>query len=228
MKPVLKTACLFLSMIIFSQTALAASSLRVYRVEDGLSEPGLQYTTCYPRITGIKDAEAQNRVNIRLKETAETSAQAARLAARQLTGTGAAVLGSFDYEVKRNENGLLSLLMKDSCQVNGNKGMTRATAMTIETVTGREMKLGDFFLSNVNYQAALDDAVRAQLKSRGLEKKLLQPFKTVGDSRQFYLTKDSLVLFFQQYEYFPYDNGMVEFTVPLSTLSGSLRPEFRL
>ncbi|MDR3551895.1 MAG: RsiV family protein [Clostridia bacterium] len=228
MKTVTRAFCFILPLILSVQTVSAASSLRVYSARRQINEPQLKYTSCWPRVCGIRDESAQNRLNIRLREQAETAEKTAQLAAKRLAGTGADVKGSFDYAVKRNENGMISLTMRDQLLVGGQRGMTRQAAVTVNTVSGRSLTLGDFFGGNVDYTAMLSDRIRGQIKSRGLEGRQIRPFHSMKPDQGFYLTHDSLVVFFQEYEYFPYDCGVVEFAIPLGALNGCLKPEYRL
>lgn len=226
MKPVFKMVCFILPCFLFALNVSAASSLRIYTVQDEINEPNLRYTCAYARVLGIRDAEAQNRINVRLHETAESARLAAQLAAKELSSRSAVVNGSFGFSVPRNEKGFVSIVMKQSCRVDNARGMTRQTAMTFDTVNGRELRLGDLFRDDVNHQAILDEAVRDGIKRRNLSTRLTQPFKTVGETRQFYLTSDSLVLFFQPYELLPYEDGVVEFSIPLHSMDGCLKPAF--
>lgn len=213
-----------LSFLIFAQPAAASSALQVQTVTQAASGPRLRYEGRFPRVDGIRDEENEQKINIILRERAEASQKLAELAARRLEGTGTAVQGSYGFTVARNGDGVLSLVMRDRLSVGGARGMEQQTALTVGTVGGQIYRLKDFFLPNADYRAVLSDAIRNQIASRGLAEKQTRSFNKIQPDEDFYLTKDSLVIFFQQYEYFPYECGITEFPIPLKSLEGIWKP----
>lgn len=228
MKPVAKLACLFLPVIIFCESASAASTLHVYSVRNAVNEPGLKFESCYPRLDGICNQAEQNKLNVRLKETADTAELNARLAAIRLSAAGTGVEGTVSYDVRRNGSGVFSLTMNERLKAGARDSAVRQTAVTVSTVTGRCYRLADLFIPAADYENVLGSAVLSQIKSRAMEGRLTRPFRAVEPDDSFYLTRDSLVIFYRQGDYFPQECGVVEFTIPLAELNGCLKADLKL
>lgn len=225
MKPVAKIAFLLFPVFFLCLPASAASRLYVSGVRRAVSGPQLQFEGCYPRVDGICDAAGQNRLNVRLRETADSAEMNTRLAALRLAGSGQTARGSVGYQVRRNESGVFSVTVTGRFGA-GNETSVRQTAYTVSTVSGRAYRLADFFPAEADYGDRLGNMVKEQIRSRGLERRLSRPFQSVEPDDNFYLTRDSLVLFYRQGDYFPQDCGVVEFVIPLSRLEGFMKADF--
>lgn len=217
-----------LAVMLITEQAAAASALMVQKTTNCLNGPMLNYECSYPRLSGLKNRDTEQKLNVFFKEKAEASAKTAEYASRKLAGTNTQVNGKFDYTVKRNENGILSIVTTERLSVGGERGINSQAAYNIDTVSGNILKLKDFFIDGADYRSVLSESVSTQIKRRGLNVKLLQNFREIKRDEEFYLTGDSIVIFFQQYEYFPYECGIQEFSIPLKALDGMLKPEYRL
>jgi hypothetical protein len=226
MKKIRGVSSLILVTIFFVQAVSAASTLRVQSKSYEINELQLKFTGNYPFVQGLHDEKKQQIINVRFKEKAETTQKTAQYAAKMLAGTNAKVDSSFDYSVKRNENGILSIVMNERISAGSQRGMNVQSAMNIDTVSGKFYKLQDFFNAKADFTATISDQIKIQMKQKGLDKKLLSDFKEIKGDEDFYITNDKIVIFFQQYEYFPYECGITEFEIPLKSLDGILKPEF--
>lgn len=54
----------------------------------------------------------------------------------------------------------------------------------------------------------------------------LRAFTGVRDEQEFYLTADSVVVFYQRAEFTPYSYGFLEFPIPYADIAAILKPEF--
>ncbi|HEX3027145.1 MAG TPA: DUF3298 domain-containing protein [Clostridia bacterium] len=203
----------------------AASSLKVYGFSTEFKEPSLQYSCSYPRITGIDNNQMQQRVNVMIREKAETSVQTAQYISKKLNGA-VKVSGKFHYQLKRNENGILSLVLQDSLFTGNERGIQQQTGVTLNTVNGRIYKLRSLFVEHADYVGVISDEIHRQISQKGLKNQQLESFKKIRNDENFYLTSDSLVVFFDQYQYG--NSDIREFSIPLNSLNGMLKPEFRL
>lgn len=226
MKMFQSAAGILLASVLAVLPVQAASRLSVQKNDGTVNGPGLKYEYSYPRLGGIGNANEEQKLNIMLKEKAIAYGKIAEFTSKSLSGTNAGVNGKFDYTVKRNAKGVLSVVMKNSLSASGKRGMDEQTAVTIDTVDGSVLKLKDFFIDNADYRERLCQAVTEQVKKRGLEPKLLQKIETISPNEDFYVTDNAIVLFFNRYRYFPYECGVQEFSVPLNSLDGILRPEY--
>ncbi|HOL11213.1 MAG TPA: RsiV family protein, partial [Bacillota bacterium] len=53
---------------------------------------------------------------------------------------------------------------------------------------------------------------------------MLTPYEGVGPDQEYYLTPDSLVIYYQPYVYTPGAYGVLEFTIPYTQISGIVCP----
>lgn len=199
----------------------AQGSLRVGRVAEDQKGPNLSFHMAYPRISGMANEEMQRRLNVEFMERAETARARAVYASR-----GAAVTGSADFEVKRNQGGILSLLQKET--IGSGAGAVRTAAgVTLDTVTGRRFLLCDLFDGNADYAATLGGLMKQRTAREGMrpDEGTFGPIRANGS---FYLTADRLVLLFPQGGVSANTAGVKEFAIPLATLDGILKPQFIL
>ena len=215
------------AVLLFVQPVSAASSLIVQNVTREVNGPHLKYKCSYPRLTGIGDDKARHKINAQFRERAETARALAELASRRLDSTQAMVQGEFSYDVKRNGNGILSVAMNEKLSAGSERSIDNRTALTVDTVSGKVLKLGDFFIENADYRSMISSEIKKQISERKLETKLIEPFRQIRFNEEFYLTGDSIAVVFQQYEYFPYECGIQEFKIPLQSLDGILKPDYR-
>lgn len=199
----------------------AQGSLRVDRVAEDQKDPNWSFRMAYPRISGMANEEMQHRLNVEFMERAEAARARAVYASR-----GAAVTGSADFEVKRNQGGILSLVQKET--VGSGAGAVRTAAgVTLDTVTGRRFLLCDLFDGDADYAATLDGLVKQRMAREGTQPGQ-RPFGPVRANGSFYLAADRLVLLFPQGGASSNAAGVKEFAIPLATLDGILKPQFIL
>jgi len=84
--------------------------------------------------------------------------------------------------------------------------------------------------NDADYVSFISDTVRNAIDERVKEGILpdysIAPFKTIKDDQDFYLSNNVVVVYFQQYEYWPYAAGIQEFPVEFSALKDMLKPGF--
>lgn len=88
-------------------------------------------------------------------------------------------------------------------------------AVTANPATGEIYTLRDLF-ADERYISVLSEAVRRGIEDQGIP--LLVEFTGIDPDHEFYLTHDSLVLYYQTYELAPYAWGFPEFAIPLYEL----------
>lgn len=117
------------------------------------------------------------------------------------------------YEVKLNNSKYLSILQSIYTYTGGAHGMTVRYSMTTDKQTGKAIELKDLFRSNdyINYLNKL-----ALNQNKDIH--LFQPVTLTGQEN-FYLTDDSLVIYYQLYEVAPYAAGFIEYKFSYSDLA---------
>ena len=196
----------------------------------------IKITLQFPQIDGLTDKTVQDSINYIFKEAAMAARDEGLKNADEMEKTNESDYGSpnkyetyFDYSLNYNQNGLLSVVFKDYQYTGGAHGSTVQSSYTFNLNTGEEYKLKDLFNSDADYVSFISDTVRKEINERVKEGSLfeeLTPFNTIREDHDFYLSDDGIVIYFQQYEYWPYAAGIQEFTVEYAALKDMLKPGF--
>jgi len=196
----------------------------------------IKITLQFPQIDGLTDKTVQDSINSIFKEAAMAARDEGLKNADEMEKTNESDYGSpnkyetyFDYSLNYNQNGLLSVVFKDYQYTGGAHGSTVQSSYTFNLNTGEEYKLKDLFNSDADYVSFISDTVRKEINERVKDGSLLEeltPFNTIREDHDFYLSNDGIVIYFQQYEYWPYAAGIQEFTVEYAALKEMLKPGF--
>ncbi len=128
------------------------------------------------------------------------------------------------YKTTLNMKGILSLRFEDYFYPEmAAHGVTGVSSVTVDLKTGRVYEFDQLFIKGSNYQAVLDQIIHAQIVAEQIP--LLKPFAGVGPDEDYYLTPDSLVIYYQPYVYTPGAYGVLEFKIPYSQITGVIDPD---
>lgn len=128
-----------------------------------------------------------------------------------------------DYKVPLNEKGLISMLFELYIYENhAAHGMTYFGSITANLETGETYEFSDLFNQKVYYTRILSDIAIKKVKSMGVP--LIAPYKGITENQKFYLTPDSLVLYYKIYEFTPYYFGNFEIKIPYNEILYVLGP----
>jgi len=216
---------------------LAENSICISTMKLSSEDENLKATVQYPQISGLDSTDIQSGINAVLRQAAVSAVNEGMQNAydvmttrMQYSNYDAKAETYFDYRVKYNQNGILSLVLIDYQYAGGAHGGTVQTGLTFDLTTGKELGLSDLMNGDFSYVSYIDKTIRAEIDERTAAGELAEinscEFVTIGDKPDFYLSNDSLVVFFQQYEHFPYAAGIQEFSLPYSTLSEMFKSAF--
>lgn len=122
---------------------------------------------------------------------------------------------SSSYLVTYNQNGVLGLVVESYEYTGGAHGMTYRQGYTFSLKDGKALTLDDLFGKNASYRKQLNLEIAKQFsKNPGYT----GGFKELKKNPDFFLTPDTLHVFFQVYDYLPYAGGFPEFSFPFSKL----------
>lgn len=215
MNPLCGFVCFALIFMFLASPAFAAGTVRVGRITEKESYSSVQSSIAYPNISGISDTKQQNRLNVAFMEMAKTFRTKAEYEAK--SGT---VNANMDYKVMRNQDGVMSLVVKES--INSGRGQdVSQIGVTIDTVTGRRYLISDLFIENADYVDTISDYINSKQRNKSDAS-----FVKVSENADYYLTRDAIVLFFKQGENTNKECAVKEFAIPLKTLKGILKPQF--
>lgn len=224
-KYLISIVLILLFSLLFASSTLAADKIiitknqKIYKKGFGYD---LNFYSSYPKLSGLDNTKKQKELNKDFKIQANYAVKKAKDTAKELAKHPETrkikVTGIYDFKVKRNKGGIVSILLSDYLYSGGSRGITVTSGVTINTNSGEVYKLKDLFKDNVDFVAVLSNIISKQIEVRGLSDNLLTEFRSISKEQTFYLTERLLVIVFNEYEYFPYSFGVMEFRIPLKML----------
>jgi hypothetical protein len=128
-----------------------------------------------------------------------------------------------EYKVPLNEKGLISMLFDIYVYKNHSAhGMTYYASITANLETGEIYEFSDLFNPKIYYKKFLSEIVIKKVKE--MKVPLIASFKGITENQQFYLTANSLVLYYKLYEYTPYYFGNFEIRIPFVEIKNLIGP----
>lgn len=124
---------------------------------------------------------------------------------------------NLQYKITNNSNSLISLYSDFFNYTGGAHGNTIRYAYTINKEKEEILSLKDLFNKGYDYNKIINDEIKKQININP-EKyfESAKQFQEISYEQNFYIEKDNLVIYYQQYEIAPYASGIPEFKIPLN------------
>lgn len=170
----------------------------------------------YPQVSGLRNDAVEDKINRLIEE---------RVAA-MIPREGCDVYGDItgNYEVMLNEQGILSLKFNVfTIRIHAANGIEEQRSLTVNLETGRLYRLYDLFERNSNYKDVINEIIREQIEERDIP--LIKEFTGIDDFEDYYLTRNNLVIYFQELEFTPHFVGIPEFPIPYSQIKNLIRKD---
>lgn len=168
----------------------------------------------YPRICGMNDVEAQDKINAVLKSRVDDFIAQVTQAAENgrdypLAAKFKAKMG---FETFRQDADVISLALSTYQFTGGAHGSSTLEGYTFRLATGQRLKYTDLFSLDGENRQKLNDRIVAQIRERQIP--IFEPYGGVADEPGFFLkSANKLVIVFQQYEIAPYSSGILQFEI---------------
>ena len=212
---------------------LSVNQISINTMTLNSEDDNLKITLQYPQIYGLENNEVQNSINAVFTKAASAAVAEGLgnaynyfLIKEQYPDDIAKCETSLNYAVTYNQKGLLSATLYDYQYSGGAHGMTFQSSYTFDLNTGDILKLSDLMDNDSDYISYINTAIREEIDKRTASGSLIEfeesKFETIGDDPYFCLNDDSLVIYFQQYEYFPYVSGIQAFPIQFSEIGNML------
>ena len=140
---------------------------------------------------------------------------------------------SSDYEVKKSNNKVLSMLIKYYKYSGGAHGIYEYIPYNVDLTSGGIFTLKDLFNENSNYKVVIEDEIKKQIIQLNKEQNLpknstqLYAFNEIKDNQKFYIVDDTIVIFFDLYDIAPYVAGIPEFPINKEIISNLLNNQYK-
>lgn len=165
----------------------------------------------FPEIQGLRDQDIQTKINEKIRDTVYKTIWNHGFDKEP----GLYVTGN--TQITLNRSGFLSIVMRISFE---NKAYStrflKIKALTINLQNGTIYKFEDLFRNDRDYLTRLNKIIKRQIVEQDIP--LFKKFKTVEREQKYYLTANSLVIYFPHNEYMAEHHGILEFAVPYSEL----------
>lgn len=139
-------------------------------------------------------------------------------------------IANVDFDIKKNSDNILSILIKYYKYAGGAHGYYENVAYNIDIRNGDFLVLDDLFKEDIDYKNVINEEIRIQIEElikSDEQNKGIYEFKNISDKQKFYIQDDNIVPYFDLYEIAPYVAGIPEFMINLNKIDHILKPEYK-
>ncbi len=179
-----------------------------YKVIEEKYKPNKDYLVYYPKVQGMGDKDLEDEVNNRLKSLSEVKPIEENV---QLEYN---YLGDFKIEFF-NKNLLELELDGYNFHFGAAHGIPSKIYTKIDLTTGEFYELKDLFKEDSDYVKVLSDIIGQQIKNNP-EYSYIFPdtYNGIKEDQPFYVSQNTLYIYFYPYEIAPYAAGFPTFKIP--------------
>jgi hypothetical protein len=197
--------------VIWSQNTTIPLS-KEYMIKEEKYKPNKDYLVYYPEIKGMKNIDAENSANNKLKELSQVKPIDTNV---KLDYN---YLGDFSIELFK-KNLLVMELWGYNYPSGAAHGMPTRTYAHVDLESGKLYELKDLFKKNSNYVKVLSDIIENQIKNNEEYSYVwLDSYKGIKEDQPFYVKEDALYIYFYPYDIAPYSAGFPTFKIPFEDI----------
>ena len=185
---------------------------RRYRILEKKYEPNKNYVVFYPQVDGLKNAVVESVVNKKLKELSNLK----KIAADEKLEYS--YMGDFNVTFFK-KNLLVLELYSDEYYFGAAHGMPSKNYAKINMINGCFYELKDLFKNDSDYVGRLSEIVGTMIETDPQYDYVFPgAYQGIAADQPFYVTENTLYLYFAPYEIGPYAAGFPTFEIPFSNL----------
>ncbi|AGB41060.1 Protein of unknown function (DUF3298) [Halobacteroides halobius DSM 5150] len=159
----------------------------------------------YPKVVGMKDLSIQRKINKDIYSLVQEMIRDQGYYENPMTVIDAT------YQIKNNQNRVLSLSLINYAYAGGAHGLTIVKSLTFDLNTGKSYQLKELFKADSNYQERLSQIIAKDIVDRDIP--ILEEFEGIREDQDYYVADNTLVIYFQLYEITPYFYGLPCFPI---------------
>ena len=103
----------------------------------------------------------------------------------------------------------------------GAHGISQVLAHNYDLASGNRLELKNIFKEGYNYQEIINKIIKEAIAKKP-EEFFPDAFQGISEKQSFYIGKDGITIYFQNYEIAPYSAGNPEFLIPYRAISEGL------
>ena len=175
-----------------------------------------------PQFKSLKNKGFESEVNEEISQVCMNFLSKFKTASDEISSPSV-----FTSETKKYENGnITSLITQIDYYTQKPHNNSFRITKNINTDTCCELCLKDLFEGD-DYIDFINSTLTAIVEKNPQEYSDLWARPQLSENQDFYITEDSLVVYYPPYELSYYTRGFVEFSIPLSNLSGYMTDDYR-
>lgn len=139
-------------------------------------------------------------------------------------------VANVDFDVKKNSDNILSILIKYYKYAGGAHGYYENVAYNIDIRNGNFLTIDNLFKEGSDYKNIINEEIRNQIEELiklDEQNKGVYEFKSIEDKQKFYIQDDNIVVYFDLYDIAPYAAGIPEFIINVNKIDHILKPEYK-
>ena len=139
-------------------------------------------------------------------------------------------VANVDFDVKKNSDNILSILIKYYKYAGGAHGYYENVAYNIDIRNGNFLTIDNLFKEGSDYKNIINEEIRNQIEELiklDEQNKGVYEFKSIEDKQKFYIQDDNIVVYFDLYDIVPYAAGIPEFIINVNKIDHILKPEYK-
>ncbi|MBP1154308.1 MULTISPECIES: DUF3298 and DUF4163 domain-containing protein [unclassified Paenibacillus] len=128
-----------------------------------------------------------------------------------------------DYDVKYFEGSILNIMFNTYTYTGGAHGMPYKFSYIVNVETGQTYQLSDLFDKSSNYTEQVSQMIMGMDAVHSEEP--LDSFESIADDEGFYLEDNSIVVYFEPYQYKSYASGFPDYRITYDELDRVINKE---
>ena len=184
-------------------------------------------------IVMTENKEVEKKINDMLRNEIMTfynqSIEEAKSYLNNYPDTDNKFVANTDFEIKKNSNNMLSIVVTYYKYSGGAHGEYNNVAYNVYMKNGQFLSLSDLFKKDTDYKGIINNEIRKQVENLVKQDKDnlgIYQFTSIKDDQKFYIQDDNIVVFFDLYEIAPYAAGIPEFRINKDIFNHILKDEY--
>lgn len=142
---------------------------------------------------------------------------------------GIKYVANTDFEVKKNTENMLSIIVKYYSYSGGAHGIYEDVSYNMDIKRGKFINLSDLFVEGSNYKEIINNQIKNQIEENEKANKEnigIYQFSSIDDNQKFYFADEAITIYFDLYKIAPYAAGIPEFRLDKNSLIPIVKEEY--